>query len=106
MEVRHRLNQIAASQHSLVSLSQALDAGLSVGQIRHKASSGEWTVVRRRVYGVGGVPPTWVYEQSRAGRIPTVTLGRYRRYRREAIEAWLVEIETAAGGGPQRRVPR
>lgn len=40
-----------------------------------------------------GVPTSWVYEQSRAGRIPTVTLGRYRRYRREAIEAWLEEIE-------------
>src|SRR4051794_22162499 len=32
------------------------------------------------------VPKSWVYEQSRLGRIPTVTLGRYRRYRREAIE--------------------
>jgi len=27
-----------------------------------------------------GVPKSWVYEQSRAGRIPTVTLGCYRRY--------------------------
>jgi excisionase family DNA binding protein len=40
-----------------------------------------------------GVPKTWVYEQSRAGRIPTVTLGRYRRYRREAIEQWLEDLE-------------
>jgi excisionase family DNA binding protein len=40
-----------------------------------------------------GVPRTWVYEQSRAGRIPTVTLGRYRRYRLEAIEAWLRQLE-------------
>ena len=40
-----------------------------------------------------GVPTSWVYQQSRAGRIPTVTLGRYRRYRREAIEEWLREIE-------------
>ena len=32
-----------------------------------------------------GVPRTWVYEQSRAGRIPTVPLGRYRRFRPEAI---------------------
>jgi excisionase family DNA binding protein len=45
-----------------------------------------------------GVPKTWVYEQSRAGRIPTVTLGRYRRYRREAIEAWVREIEHAGAG--------
>ncbi len=42
-----------------------------------------------------GVPTSWVYEQSRAGRIPTVTLGRYRRYRREAIEEWLKELEAA-----------
>lgn len=41
-----------------------------------------------------GVPKSWVYEQSRTGRIPTVTLGRYRRYRREAIEAWLEHLET------------
>lgn len=40
-----------------------------------------------------GVPTSWVYEQSRQGRIPTVTLGRYRRYRREAIEAWVERLE-------------
>jgi len=39
-----------------------------------------------------GVPVSWVYEQSRRGRIPTVTLGRYRRYRRDAIERWIVGI--------------
>jgi excisionase family DNA binding protein len=43
-----------------------------------------------------GVPQSWVYEQSRAGRIPAVTLGHYRGYRREAIEGWLIELEQAA----------
>jgi excisionase family DNA binding protein len=43
-----------------------------------------------------GVTPAWVYEQSRAGRIPTVTLGRYRRYRREAIDRWIQELEQRA----------
>lgn len=42
------------------------------------------------------VTPAWVYAQSRKGRIPTVTLGRYRRYRREAIEEWLRIIETGS----------
>ena len=46
-----------------------------------------------------GVPCSWVYQQSRAGRIPTVTLGRYRRYRREAIEAWLEELEDEGSSG-------
>lgn len=41
-----------------------------------------------------GMTAAWVYEQSRQGRIPTVNLGRYRRYRREAIEQWLLDNET------------
>ena len=45
-----------------------------------------------------GVPTSWVYEQSRSGRIPTVTLGRYRRYRRGAIEQWLEALETPQAG--------
>jgi excisionase family DNA binding protein len=69
-------------------------------------SSGRRLLTAGQVAELLGVPQTWVYEQSRAGRIPTVTLGRYRRYRREAIEAWLVELETAASRGPKRRVPR
>ena len=46
-----------------------------------------------------GVPVSWVYEQSRKGRIPTVTLGRYRRYRLDSIEAWVSELETTAQRG-------
>lgn len=46
-----------------------------------------------------GVPKSWVYEQSRRGAIPTVTLGRYRRYRREAIEAWIERLEGDGGAG-------
>ena len=45
-----------------------------------------------------GVPTSWIYEQSRHGRIPTVTLGRYRRYRREAIEGWVEELEAGSNG--------
>jgi len=40
-----------------------------------------------------GMGVDWVYAESRNGRIPTVKLGRYRRYRREAIEAWLRQLE-------------
>jgi excisionase family DNA binding protein len=35
------------------------------------------------------VPKSWVYAETRAGRIPFVPMGRYRRYRREAIAAWV-----------------
>lgn len=43
-----------------------------------------------------GMTVDWVYEQSRRGRIPTITLGRFRRYRRAAIESWLLSIERAS----------
>jgi excisionase family DNA binding protein len=46
-----------------------------------------------RVAELLGVPKSWVYEQSRRGRIPTVTLGRYRRYRVEAVEEWIKDQE-------------
>ena len=37
------------------------------------------------------VPVSWVREQTRHGRLPHLCLGRYRRYSRAAIEAWLEE---------------
>ena len=40
-----------------------------------------------------GVSKEWVWEQSRLGLIPTITLGRFRRYRQEAVEQWLLSIE-------------
>jgi excisionase family DNA binding protein len=40
-----------------------------------------------------GVTKDWVWAQARAGRIPHVRLGRYRRFREEAIDAWLRELE-------------
>jgi excisionase family DNA binding protein len=55
-----------------------------------------------QVAGLLGVPKSWVYEQSRAGRIPTVTLGRYRRYRREAIELWLEQLEADGANGGRK----
>lgn len=40
-----------------------------------------------------GMGVDWIYEQARKGRIPVVKLGRYRRFRREAIMAWIAENE-------------
>ena len=43
------------------------------------------------------VPRSWVYEQAREGRIPVVNLGRYRRFREEAILAWVEGLEGGQG---------
>lgn len=42
-----------------------------------------------------GVTKDWIWAQARAGLIPHVRLGRYRRFREEAIEQWLAELERA-----------
>jgi excisionase family DNA binding protein len=35
------------------------------------------------------VPVSWVRAETRAGRLPHLALGRYRRYDRDAVLAWL-----------------
>ena len=37
------------------------------------------------------VPESWVREQTRAGRLPHLELGRYRRYEWPAVVEWLAE---------------
>ena len=66
-----------------------------------RSGEGRGLLTAGEVAAVLGVPVSWVYEQSRRGRIPTVTLGRYRRYRWEAIEAWLDRIEVTSVGVEQ-----
>jgi excisionase family DNA binding protein len=38
-----------------------------------------------------GVPTSWVREQTRAGAIPHIRLGRYVRFSEDVVRAWLEE---------------
>jgi excisionase family DNA binding protein len=49
-------------------------------------------VARRLDVGV-----KWVWAQARAGNIPHVRLGRYQRFRSEAIDAWIAQLEEGGG---------
>jgi len=40
-----------------------------------------------------GMTPGWVYAQTRADRLPHISVGRYYRYRPSSIEKWLKEQE-------------
>jgi excisionase family DNA binding protein len=40
-----------------------------------------------------GMRTDWVWAQARAGRIPHIRLGRYRRFRESAVESWLRGLE-------------
>ena len=44
-----------------------------------------------------GMTADWVYREVRAGRMPHIRLGRYVRFRRESIDAWLVARERGPG---------
>jgi excisionase family DNA binding protein len=44
------------------------------------------------------VNPRWVLEAARRNAIPHIRLGRYVRFRRVDIEAWLLEQRRGYGG--------
>jgi excisionase family DNA binding protein len=35
------------------------------------------------------VPPSWVLAEARAGRLPSLKIGRYVRFRRDDLQAWI-----------------
>jgi excisionase family DNA binding protein len=50
------------------------------------------------------VKTSWVRAATRDGRLPCVTLGRWRRYRREAVLAWVEQQEQGGVAGARPRV--
>ncbi len=57
-------------------------------------SAAEPLLTAEEVAEIIGMTTDYVYELSRRGRIPTITFGRQRRYRREQIERWLEQVES------------
>ncbi len=50
------LQHVARRQHSIFTLTQALECGFTRPVIRRKLASGEWQEVEPRVYRVGALP--------------------------------------------------
>lgn len=48
-----------------------------------------------------GVQVSWLRQQTRAGNVPHVRLGRYVRYDRDDLAAWVESLKH--GGGPAWR---
>ena len=57
------------------------------------ATSTSRLLTAEEVADVIGKTADYVYALSRRRAIPTITFGRTRRYRREAIEEWLSDLE-------------
>jgi excisionase family DNA binding protein len=60
--------------------------------------SAEAVMTAREVAALLRVTPGWIYAATRRNEIPHVRLGRYVRYRRSAIEAWMATIEQRPPG--------
>jgi excisionase family DNA binding protein len=67
---------------------------------RHDTTPGR-LLTAKEVAEMLAVPESWVREATREGRIPHLTLGRYRRYQTAEIEAWLADHH--AGPTPKSR---
>lgn len=71
----------------------------TVDRTRSRESGGQssalWTA--HEVAAMLGVSHEYIWYLSREGRIPTVSLGRSRRYRPESVLSWLEEIEAPGG---------
>lgn len=50
------------------------------------------------------VPVSWVREATRSGAMPCVRLGRYVRFERDEVEAWLASCRQAGRPITLRRV--
>jgi excisionase family DNA binding protein len=62
-----------------------------------EASFGERLLTAAEVAEILSVPERWIRDASREGRIPSVRLGRYVRFRRESILLWVSAHEAGAG---------
>ena len=93
------MRQLSLTDRELAELADLLAerVGVNSGRPTRSETTGTGTLLTAdELAEILGVPTGWIYRQSRAGAIPTVKLGRYYRYRLEAIERWIVEREQAA----------
>lgn len=52
------------------------------------------------------VPESWVRRETRAGRLPFVPLGRYRRYDEAKVLAWVEELSNGNGATYRKHEPK
>lgn len=53
------------------------------------------------------VPVSWLYERTRTNSIPHVKLGKYVRFDRDELAAWIDDLKRDGHGpGAMRRLPR
>jgi excisionase family DNA binding protein len=65
--------------------------------------TGDRLLTAQEVAEILAVKLSWVREATRDGRLPHICLGRYRRYRRDEISAFIDDQRRGVGAGFSRR---
>ncbi|MHB8492594.1 MAG: helix-turn-helix domain-containing protein [Solirubrobacteraceae bacterium] len=76
-------------------MSRALAASGGVGEAQADARS-DLLLTADDVATLLNVTAAWVYAEARCRRIPHLRLGRYIRFRRGALEAWMDKMERSS----------
>jgi excisionase family DNA binding protein len=63
---------------------------------RHSEPTSGALLTAEEVAALLRVTPAWVYAETRRNRIPHVRLGRYVRYRADALAEWMDKLESRA----------
>jgi excisionase family DNA binding protein len=67
------------------------------------SSSADNLLTAEEVAALLQVTCAWVYAQTRRQRIPHLRLGRYVRYRREALDTWMRQVEMSSSSPASAR---
>jgi hypothetical protein len=59
MSVDRLVARLGARQHGLITHGQLEELGMTRGMLRLRVEDGRLRLVRKTVYGIGGVPPSW-----------------------------------------------
>jgi len=77
----------------------AIDRAQELAEAPPPAEGGQRLLDADDIAAYIGMTTDWIYREVRAGRLPHIRLGRYVRFRRESIDAWL---EASERGGTIR----
>jgi excisionase family DNA binding protein len=94
-----RFSHFAVSKH----MNQAQQQPTDEGGVPESLSASDALLTAEEVAALLQVTCSWVYAQTRRRRIPHLRLGRYVRYRREALDAWMKHVELTSTSSASSR---
>jgi excisionase family DNA binding protein len=100
MKIEIEPKDMESFAHKLIDLLKPLMSSFQRQESERTEGTGQNQRVLMDVQGVAkylGVKVSWVYDKTRKKEIPHAKVGKYLRFRKSAIDDWLVQERTARG---------